>query len=179
MQEGSEAAMEALVHRYHRQIFTYHCRLSGHRQTAEDLTQETFVRIISRIGSYQFPQPFSPWAYTIAHNLFRDHRKEAEQRAIPAEEPVRAGSRSILDLSEHIAQQAEVSSALRRLDDDHREAVILRFYHDLKVDEIARATGVPPGTVKSRLHTAVRKLKDLILSEGSGRRDAKPGRSHP
>lgn len=166
--------MEALVHRYHRQIFAYHYRLSGHRQTAEDLTQESFVRIISRIHAYRFPQPFSPWAYTIAHNLFKDHLRGAEQRAVPAGQLAREESRHVLDLSEHIAQQAEINSALHRLDDQHREAVLLRFFHDLKVDEIARVTGVAPGTVKSRLFTAIRRLRDLLLREGRERRDARP-----
>lgn len=177
VQEGSEAAMEALVHRYHRPVFAYLYRLTYHRQTAEDLTQESFARLLARIGTYRFPQPFRPWLFTIAHNLYKDHCKAAEQRAIPAAEPVSAHVPALVDLSERIAEQAAVSGALRSLEPDQREVVLLRFYQDLKVDDIARVTGVPAGTVKSRLFHAVRKLKALLLDrpdaqEGRDRREA-------
>lgn len=163
VQDGSEAAMEALVHRYHRPVFAYLYRLSGHLQTAEDLTQETFVRMLARIGTYQFPNPFRPWLYTIAHNLYRDYCKQAERRALPFATPVDEQAAGPVDLFEHIAVQAEVTAALQTLDLDHRNVVLLRFYDDLKVDDIAKVTGIPSGTVKSRLFTAMRKLRTLLL----------------
>lgn len=170
VQDGSEAAMEALVHRYHQPVFAYLYRLSGHLQTAEDLTQETFTRMLARIGTYQFPNPFKPWLYTIAHNLFRDYCKQAERRTLPTADPLEAETPGPVDLLEHLAVQAEVTAALQALDHDHRHVVLLRFYEDLKVDDIAKVTGIPSGTVKSRLFKAMRKLRALLSPDERAQR---------
>lgn len=162
VQEGSEAALEALVHRYHRPIFAYLYRLTMHQQTAEDLTQETFTRLLAQIHTYRFPRPFRPWIYTIAHNLYRDHVKAAARRAFPAADPDRVRPSPVVDLSEQIAEQAALSQALRALDEGERAVLLLRFYHGLSSPEVAEVVGIPPGTVRSRLSRAVRKLRDLL-----------------
>lgn len=170
VQEGSEAALEALVHRHHRPIFAYLYRLLGNRSAAEDLTQESFARLIRRIGSYRFPQPFRPWLYAIAHNLYRDYCKTPQNRSTFAmAEPLSHNMPEPFDLSERIAERAEVIGALRALDQPQREVLLLRYYHDLKVDEISAVVGVPSGTVKSRLFSAIQKLRCLLAPDGEGR----------
>ena len=166
--------MEALVHRYHQPLFAYLYRLSGNRHLAEDLTQEAFVRLMSRIGQYHFPQPFKPWLYTLVHNLYKDTCKAADQRMTrPAADPAGEGRPEPFDLSERLADRIAVTAALGQLEADQREVLLLRYYQDLKVDEIARVTGAPAGTVKSRLHGAIRRLRDLLIkTEGSERHEA-------
>lgn len=178
IQAGDEAAMEALVHRYHRPVFAYLYRLLGHRSAAEDLTQETFTRLISRIGHYRFPQPFKPWLYTIAHNLYKDYCKQSANRSTrPTAEPISPNVAEPYDISERIADRAEVIDAVRTLDPALQEVLLLRYYHDLKVDEIAAVVGAPSGTVKFRLFNSLQKLRRLLLGEGrqeleaSGRRN--------
>lgn len=166
MQDGDEAAVEALVSRHHRAIFAYLYRLTGDRPTAEDLTQETFARLLTRIDSYSFPRPFKPWLYTIAHNLFRDHCKKADNRlacpdAIP-DHPPSAEPPSLLD---RIVQRSEVLTALHELAPPFREVLILRYYHDLKVDDIAAILAIPSGTVKYRLSTAFERLRNQLVDE--------------
>lgn len=173
VQNGSEAAMEALVHRYHQPIFAYLYRLSGHLQTAEDLTQETFVRMLARINTYQFPHAFRAWLYTIAHNLYRDYCKQAERRSLPTADPIERENPGTVDLLEHLAMQAEVTAALQALDPPHRNVVLLRFYNDMKIDDIASVTGLPSGTVKSRLFQAMRKLRALLLPDEAPQRREK------
>mgnify|MGYP000922519478 FL=1 len=174
IQEGSESALEALVHRYHGPVFAYLYRLTGHRQTAEDLTQETFTRLMTQIHTYHFPRPFRPWLYTIAHNLYRDHVKAASRRAYPSADPERGQPPRLIDLSEQITEQAALSQALRSLEDGERAVLLLRFYQGLTSEEVGRVLGIPAGTVRSRLSRAVRKLRDLLepASSQEGRSEA-------
>lgn len=162
IQEGNEAALEALVHRYHRPIFAYLYRLTGHRQTAEDLAQETFTRLMVQVHAYRFPRSFKPWIYTIAHDLYRDHVKSGAARTYPTAEPV-PEQPGLVDLSERIAEQAALNQALRALEPEEREVLLLRFYQDLTSDEIAHVLAIPAGTVRSRLFRTMRKLKGLLL----------------
>lgn len=166
VQEGSEAALEALVHRHHQPLFAYLYRLMGNRSAAEDLTQEAFVRMMTRIGTYRFPEPFRPWLYTIAHNLFKDHCKAAyNQTTIPTADPVPDAFPEPIDLVGRMTERAEVMSAIRALEPAQREVLLLRYYQDLKVEEIARVLGIPSGTVKSRLFGAMRKLRGLLTPD--------------
>ncbi|HWI61201.1 MAG TPA: RNA polymerase sigma factor [Symbiobacteriaceae bacterium] len=166
LQAGNEAAMEALVHRHHRAIFAFLYRQTGDAHTADDLAQECFIRLCTRIGSYRYPDPFLPWLYTIAHNLYKDWRKNAWQRkVVPLEQPEPSSGTAPIDLLERYADRAEVVRALGALDEAHRSALVLRYYQDLTVPQIARIEGVPEGTVKSRLSIALRRLRDLLSRE--------------
>lgn len=178
VQAGNEAAMEALVHRHHRPVFAYLYRLLGNRSAAEDLTQETFARLISRIQTYRFPQPFKPWLYTIAHNLYKDYcKRSANRTTVPVAEPVSPAAAEPYDISERITDRAEVIDAVRTLDPALQEVLLLRYYQDLKVDEIAAVVGVPSGTVKFRLFNSLQKLRRLLTNEGRGE-DEGPVRRH-
>ena len=169
VQEGNEAAMEALVHRFHRPVFGYLFRLLETRSAAEDLTQETFARLLVRSHQYRFPEPFRPWLFSIAHNLYRDHCKAPANRStLPAANPLTCAAPEPFDLSLRIAERMEVIAAIRSLEQPQREVVLLRYYHDLKVDEIAAVVGVPPGTVKSRLFGAMQRLRGLLVREEGG-----------
>lgn len=169
VQEGNEAAMEALVHRFHRPVFGYLFRHLENRSAAEDLTQETFARLLVRVHQYRFPQPFKPWLFTIAQNLYRDHCKaQANRSTVPVAEPISPAVPEPYDLSLRIAERIEVITAIRSLEAPQREVLLLRYYHDLKVDEIADVVGVPSGTIKSRLFGAMGKLRDLLGAEEGG-----------
>lgn len=125
---------------------------------------------MTRMRTYRFPQPFRPWLYTIAHNLYKDHCKNIYARTtFPSPEPRRAEATEPVDLSGRIAERAEVLQALAELDPAHRDVLVLRYYQDLKVDEIARVLGVPSGTVKSRLFGAMEKLKHRLLDTPAAR----------
>jgi len=163
MQEGNEAALEALVHRHQQAVFAYLYRMTGDAHTADDLTQESFIRLCTRIHSYRYPEPFRPWLYTISANLQKDWRKNAYHRHVLPQEP--PDGPSPVDLLDRFASRAEVVDALNQLDDGHRSVLYLRFYHDLTVEQIARVEGIPAGTVKSRLSTALRRLRQYLTAE--------------
>src|SRR6185369_5103422 len=120
---------------------------------AEDLLQETFTRLITFQGAA--PDNFRAWIYTIARNLAYDYfrSRSAPHSALPEQLP------DDLDLDDRLIQRArqeEIAGCLQRLSPEHREVVILRFYQDLKLEEIAEIVGLSVGTVKSRLFHALR-----------------------
>lgn len=167
---GDESSLEALVHRYHSPILGFLYRQTGNRHTAEDLTQECFARLIGYGG--EPPRRFKPWAFAIAANLARDHFRSAYNRrerpsefAQPELLPVQweAGADELLMRK---ADRREVVDGLQQLSPNHREVLILRFYHEMRVDEIAEVVGAPVGTVKSRLFHALRHLKEHLIQKG-------------
>jgi RNA polymerase sigma-70 factor (ECF subfamily) len=157
---GSKTALVKLAERYHAPLYKFLCRYTGDTTLADDLTQETFTRLLTHEGAP--PTRFKAWVYAIARNLARDHFKSARYRherstdfegdtdTIANDDPPTSDARD------------EVIRALARLSPDHREVLILRFYHDLKLEEIADVTHAPVGTVKSRLFHALKQVKGFL-----------------
>jgi len=169
---GDTGAFETLVERYHKPLFGFLYRMTGQYPIAEDLLQETFTRMIVYQG--RAPDQFRAWVYTIAGNLARDHLRSAVHRREVGSvddgsfdaEPATQVVHSVEDNLTANADRDEVIKALAQLTPEHREALVLRFYHDLTVDEIAAVGGIPSGTVKSRLSYALKRLKGLLAGVG-------------
>lgn len=173
VQRGGRDDLAALVERHHGALLGYLYRMcGGDRALAEDLVQETFLRLLRAIRQYRYPRPFKPWLYAIATNLARDHYKRAEMRHggsasdhetlwEAAGDPSAGPEESLL--AEREAQQ--VAQAVTALPAHQREAVILRYYQDLSLAEIAETLGVPVGTVKSRLSLGLRRLRAMVEHE--------------
>ncbi len=169
VQRGDRQALAALVKHHHSPLIGFFYRMTdGDRTLAEDLAQETFMRLMRAIHSYAYPRPFKPWLYAIATNLARDHYKRAATRyqidtepdqlhQYPAEPP-----EEMLTAADDARQVAEV---LTTLPDHQREVVILRYYQELSLAEIATALNIPVGTVKSRLSLGLRRLKTVLERE--------------
>jgi len=147
--------------------YRYATLVLGSRSDAEDATHDAALMAWRRFGELRDRDRFDAWFGRILVNACRD-RLRARQRtplSLDSGPPMlgeRARSRSAVDETEAIASHAELASALRSLTADHREVVVLRFYFDLTVDQIAARTGVGSGTVKSRLHYALRHLRAAI-----------------
>lgn len=166
IQRGDSRALTLLVERHHAPLLGYLYRLTGgDRPLAEDLVQETFLRTIRNIRQYHPAQRFKPWLYAIATNLARDHFKRADTRRT---DPIQTGTLSLPDpnqpeptfLAHDDARQ--VIAALAHLPDLQRETILLRYYQDLTLAEIAETLNIPVGTVKSRLSIGLNRLKDLL-----------------
>ena len=166
VQRGSADDLAALVERHHGPLLGYLYRMTGgDRPLAEDLVQETFLRVLRSIGQYQHPRPFKPWLYAIATNLARDHYKRAETRYTVGEgnEGLARGQAVLPEARVLAEEEAErVAAAVTALPAGQREAVVLRYYQSLSLAEIAEALGVPLGTVKSRLHLGLRRLRAML-----------------
>ncbi len=127
---------------------------------ADDATQDAFAIAWRKRSSLREPDRFEAWFGRILVNVCRDRlRKASRGRLRPigqAPEPV------VADSSTSLSNRDAVGRALERLDVDHRIVVILRYWADLPVDEIADRLGIPAGTVKSRLHSALRTLRPRL-----------------
>jgi RNA polymerase sigma-70 factor, ECF subfamily len=154
---GEERALATLVGRYADRLHAFLVRVTGSREDADDLLQDTWMRVARGAPSFDPRRRARPWLYGIAANLARDlHRRRGVRlraaqavRHEPGPEPV--AFRPI--------ERIELRDRLARLPDRLREVLVLRFYDDLDEAEMAEALGIPRGTVKSRLHGAIRELR--------------------
>lgn len=170
LQSGSEAALESLVHRYHGPIYGYIYRQVHNVDTANDFVQETFIRLCTRSKQYRYPEPFKPWLYRIALNLCRDYWKSSyfkssqkNEALSPRQVDETASVESIYDWQE---TRQEVMEAINSLDEIYRDVLVLRFYQDMKVNEIAEVLEIPLGTAKWRLFQALKLTKDQLAKGG-------------
>jgi RNA polymerase sigma-70 factor (ECF subfamily) len=169
---GDAAALSALYDRYERGTFNLILRLAGSRPMAEELMQETFTRVWTAARLFQ-PEKgaFKGWLFTIALNLTRSElsRQRYRVRHVEAEAADTVVSRDAGPdlLAEQAQESRRVSAALAGLSPLLREIVVLKVYHHLKFQEIARMTGTPEGTLKARFHRAVEQLRGQLRPAGS------------
>ena len=163
LQHGQVSALDELVGRYAQALVGYLYRLAGaDRFLAEDLMQESFMRVFRQIHQYQYPRPFKPWLYAIATNLVHNHYNLADTwRTL--DDPLREDVLQHEDLVEKIVERQELLSAVARclqeLPMPQREVILLRYIHDFSISEISESLDVPIGTVKSRLLFGIRGLR--------------------
>jgi len=172
---GDQVAFAALVTRHHAPLLGYLYRLvGGDRLLAEDLVQETFLRLL-RQRTCPPDRPFKPWLYMIATNLARDHFKSAAARqGWQGDESEKA----LLHLPDNspgpeahalaAEQGSEVRAAIAQLGDEYRVVVVLRFYQGFSLQEIAETLQIPLGTVKSRLSVGVHRLRAVLAAIQEG-----------
>ena len=133
---------------------------------AEDIFQETWIRVIRSINSFRGDAKFSTWLFQIARNVYRDSmRGKRGLFFISIDETGELHSESTADIV-NIDEMEYVRKIVAGLPVKMKEVIVLRYYHDLKINEIAGVAGCSPGTVKSRIFNAlkiIRKKKDYIL----------------
>jgi RNA polymerase sigma-70 factor (ECF subfamily) len=158
--------LDRLIEQYQHRLLRYLVHLSGNRQLAEDLFQETWIRVLERGHQYDGRHEFSTWLYSVARNLTIDHfRKksplsldglmEGEEHAPLEPADTRPSAWELVAQHEHADR---ISAALRGIPAEYREAIVLRFQDGLTLEEIAAVTGAPLGTVKSRLYRGLNLL---------------------
>jgi RNA polymerase sigma-70 factor (ECF subfamily) len=180
---GQTDAFGALVRRYERELFGYLRRYLGDESLADDVFQNTFLQLYLKVGQYEEGRPVRPWLYTIAtHQAIDALRRQNRHPAVSLDRHGEEGSdgqiHSLLETLEtrlpgpsDRAQGEElrlrVRAGVERLPDFLRQVVILAYYQGLKYREIADILGIPVGTVKSRLHTALVRLQEAWAASPS------------
>jgi RNA polymerase sigma-70 factor (ECF subfamily) len=174
--EGDERAYRELVHRYERQVYSIALRMLRRVEDAEDLTQETFVRMVRALDRYDPTRPFPAWLFTIVTRLCIDHLRRRkwtpvslfqvepgteDEFTIEVEDP---GLRPD-ELTSHNEEERRTEALIQSLPPHYRIVVVLRHQQDLSYEEIAEALKLPLGTVKARIHRARALLKERIGSE--------------
>lgn len=166
---GDSAAIEDFVRAYQQVIYRLALSILDDASEAEDATQETLLAALGALDSFHGASSLKTWLYSITVNICRTrlqrHRRHEQltkllgeilhMRSTPSVE-----EHAIRDESDQVLWQA-----IHRMDEKHRIPIVLRYYHDLSVAEIAHILQIPEGTVHSRLNTARRQLHD-VLKEG-------------
>jgi RNA polymerase sigma-70 factor (ECF subfamily) len=165
LREGEAMALELMMKRYGRPIYGFIRRQVGDRGSAEDLYQETFLKVLTKIESCRDPEALKPWAFTIAANLCRNQVRHEGVRAADRTAEVSgqpAPSPESAAISAETRQRIE--TALAGLPAAQREVFVLYQYSHLSYDEIARVLEVPVGTVKSRMNAALTALRGALVA---------------
>jgi RNA polymerase sigma-70 factor, ECF subfamily len=172
--QGHEAAFRELVRRYERPVFSLLYRMVRDRALAEDLAQETFIKVLNAIGSYNPQFKFSSWIFKIANNAAIDHlrRRELDTLSLDgsphAETPeamqatalqIGARQETPLDTVEAKELGSEIEAAIGRLRPEYRSCILLRHVEGRAYEEIAEILDLPLGTVKTYIHRARNELR--------------------
>ena len=157
---GDRDAFAELYALYQKPLVNYLFRLCFNRALSEDLLQETFLRIWKAAATYEPAAKVSTWIFRIAHNLFLNEAARRREMALEgADNEMRADPAS--DLKRREVQSA-VRKAIEDLPEGERECLLLSEYAGFKYAEIAEILGIPVGTVKSRMFSAVQRLKEAL-----------------
>lgn len=172
--KGIEAAHRELVRRYERPVFSLIFRMVRNRELAEDLSQETFVKVLNALDSYRPEYKFSSWVFKIANNAAIDHlrRRELDTLSLEgsphAETPqmieataLQIGERGETQLEEVENKElgGEIERAIAKLRPEYRTCILLRHVEGRAYEEIAEILNLPLGTVKTYIHRARNELR--------------------
>ena len=178
LKRRDESAFVEVVRLYQHKVFNLVLRMIGNRQEAEDIAQDVFVTVFKSIDSFRGESKLATWLYRIAANHCKNRLKyldrrsyrdtgvldEAAERALQTSQP--SATTPHVDGPEKVLEGLQlerlVQEGIRLLDEEHRMLVILRDVEDLSYSEIAAISGLPEGTVKSRLHRARTALKEHL-----------------
>jgi RNA polymerase sigma-70 factor, ECF subfamily len=165
--------LDELIVRYQHRLLRYLLYLTGNREVAEDLFQETWMRVLLRGSQYNGNARFDTWLFTIARNLLIDLRRKRTMASLDEmcettedERPFEVASDAPNPFDRYQTQEdgQRVAAALLTLDPLHREVLVLRFHEDLALEEIATVTRAPLSTVKSRLYRGLAALKPRVVA---------------
>ncbi len=169
---GSSTAFDELYNRYSNQLVNFICRIINDFPRAEDLFQETFIRVIENAEKFNDNYKFSTWIYRIAINLSYNELKRQKLVAAPvkieSEEEYYSTIYNNADYNDPQSKmeirenQEKIQKGLSELSENHRIVFILKFHQELSYKEISLITGVSIGTVKSRIYYALQHLKEIL-----------------
>jgi RNA polymerase sigma-70 factor (ECF subfamily) len=165
--------LDRLIETYQHRLMRYLMFLTGKREVAEDLFQETWIRVLRRGSQYNGQARFDTWIFTIARNLVIDLSRK---RTMASLDEMREGGDderpfeivedgpSPLEQFQGRENAAEVATVILKLEPSYREVLTLRFHEEMSLEEIAAVTRAPLSTVKSRLYRGLAALKPELLA---------------
>lgn len=174
VRDGDVAPLGVLFERHQRPLYNFFLRLTGRTAVSEDLVQEVFLRVLKYRHTYRGQSQFRTWLYQIARNARADHYRKRWRESELDDEMGRTVPSPAPAVSEVLAESQEaelIREALQQLPDDKREVLVLSRYHDMRYEEIGRVLGCTEGTVKVRVHRAMKELRaayDALVRERRG-----------
>jgi RNA polymerase sigma-70 factor (ECF subfamily) len=188
-QDGDPSAFNMLVWRWEKPLYNFIYKYVGNATLAEDLVQDTFIRVLKSIRRYTHQGSFSTWLYRIAINLCKDHLKRKRLPMVSLHDYYTTGSGEKIYVQDRVADEKvrtddnlnaeEREELVRRLlaglPEEQRIVILLKEYQELTFREIADVLEVPEGTVKSRLYHALRAMKENLERTGFEMRSSSGG----
>jgi RNA polymerase sigma-70 factor (ECF subfamily) len=169
--------LDQLIVRYQHRLLRYLLYLTSNREQAEDLFQEVWMRVLVRGGQFNGKSRFDTWLFTIARNLVIDLRRKRTMSSLeemfetageddrPMGVEIANDGPSPFDQCSSSEDRDRLARALLKMEPLHREVLVLRFYEDLSLEEIAKVTSAPLSTIKSRLYRGLSSMKPKIAQE--------------
>lgn len=157
---GDADAMDELVQKYYGMVYAYCYRKLGNRDDAQDITQETFLHFCRNFDNYMQKGKVKNYLFTIAHNLYVSMMRKSVPVHLEEEEKISSNNNV-----DQIEVADSIKTALTELPDEQRNVILLRFYHDLKIQDIAHITGAGLSITKYRLSQGIKTIKKR-LKEG-------------
>ena len=176
-QQGRDTAFRELVRRYERPVFSLVYRMVRDRELSEDLTQDTFVKVLSHVDKYRPEFKFSSWLFKIANNVAIDHLRRRTLDTVSMDGSPHAGSAEAVEASsfdvavpqENALDELEarelgssIEAAIASLRPEYRACILLRHVEDRSYEEIAATLDLPLGTVKTYIHRARHELRKAL-----------------
>lgn len=175
--EGREAAHRELIKRYERPVFSLVFRMVRNRELAEDLTQDTFVKVLSHLDRYRSDFKFSSWLFKIANNVAIDHLRRRQLETVSLDGSPHAATNAdveatrfdLADDAENALEEIEsrelgsaIEQAIAGLRPEYRSCIMLRHVEGRSYEEIATTLDLPLGTVKTYIHRARHELRRAL-----------------
>jgi RNA polymerase sigma-70 factor (ECF subfamily) len=162
--------LDRLIEQYQHRLLRYLVSLTGRWELAEDLFQETWIRVLERGHQFDDRYAFSTWLFAVARNLAIDQMRRKQPASLDAlmdddEAPLQvpaAGQASAFDVSLRREQNEHIAAGMQHLPMEYRDVLVLRFQEGMSLEEIARVTRAPLGTVKSRIYRGLVALEPWL-----------------
>lgn len=172
---GNKEAFGKIIEAYQSPVYNLAYRMLNNSGEAEEAAQEAFIRAYTRLDSYNPDHKFSTWLLSITSNYCIDQIRKRRALLLSIDEPIAPHPALMSDKEEapesqlvHSQQEEMVQSLLESLEPDYREAVILRYWHELSYEEIAEVMDTSVSAIKSRLFRARKQLAEIGLANGIG-----------
>lgn len=169
--DGSLAAFEIIYQRYHRRTYSLALRMTQSQTEAEDLTQEVFIQLFRKIGSFRGDSAFSTWLHRMTVNQvlmhFRKRSVKNERTSEDGEMPEQAVTGSVNPGKMQVIDKIALKEAIAELPRGYRNVFVLHDIEGFEHEEVARMMGISVGTSKSQLHKARLKLRGLITKQST------------
>jgi RNA polymerase sigma-70 factor (ECF subfamily) len=166
---GDLVAFEMVYEKYHRRTYSLCLRMTANQTEAEDLTQEVFIQLFRKIGSFRGDSAFSTWLHRLTVNQvlmhFRRRSVKNEKTTEEGDMPEQAVTGSANPNRMAVVDRIALKNAIRQLPNGYRRVFILHDVEGFEHEEVARLMGISVGTSKSQLHKARLKLRGLLLKE--------------
>lgn len=175
-QQGDAAAWEQVVRQHQESVFRLAYLLLGDADDAEDVAQETFIRAFGALDRFDTSRPLRPWLLRIAANLARNRRRAIGRYLAAARRMFQSTPETIVNIEGQSAQNWESQmlwQAVRCLSSVDQQIIYLRYFLDLSEAEMATTLNIASGTVKSRLHRAMQRLRAVVEREFPGLREVR------